>query len=66
MNFGETDRGSPIREVRQGVETIARAYEKAGVPERFSYFIEEATGHVLSDEMWRRTREWFQKHLRAG
>lgn len=66
MNFGETDRGSPIREVRQGVKTIARAYEKAGVPERFSHFIEEATGHVLSDEMWRRTREWFQRHLRAA
>jgi len=66
LNLGETDRGSPIREARQGVETIARAYEKAGVPENFSHFIEEETGHVLSDRMWRRTRDWFQKHLRAG
>jgi dienelactone hydrolase len=65
LNFGETDSGSPIQEVRQGVETIARAYAAAGAPEKFSHYIEADSGHVLSDEMWRRTREWFAKHLRA-
>ena len=63
MNFGETDAGSPIREVREGIETIARAYQKAGAADKFSHFIEEGVGHVLSDEMWKRTRDWFGKHL---
>jgi len=65
LNLGEMDGGSPIQEVREGVKTIARAYERAGRPDKFSYFIEPGTGHVLSDEMWRRAREWFEKHLRA-
>ncbi len=63
LNFGENDGGSPIEEVREGVKTIARAYEAAGVPHRFSNYIEEGSGHVLSDAMWQRTREWFAEHL---
>jgi dienelactone hydrolase len=63
MNFGETDTGSPIQEVREAMETIARAYEAAGADSNFSHFIEPNTGHVLSDEMWRRARQWFRKHL---
>ena len=43
--------------------TIARAYEQAGAADRFSYYIEEGAGHVLSDEMWRRARAWFRTHL---
>ncbi len=65
LNFGETDDGSPIQEVRQGIETIARAYAKAGAADKFSSFIEPGTGHVLSDEMWRRARAWFDKHLKS-
>ena len=65
LNFGETDGGSPIKEVRQGVETIARAYQQAGTRQMFSYYIEAGAGHVLSEEMWRRTREFFGKHLQA-
>jgi len=65
LNFGETDGGSPIREVRQGVETIAKAYRAAGAPEAFTHYIEEDSGHVFSDEMWRRTRDFFAKHLRS-
>jgi dienelactone hydrolase len=65
LNFGEKDHGSPIREVREGVKTIARAYADAGAGDRFSYYIEEGTGHTLSDEMWKRTQEWFDKHLRS-
>ncbi len=66
LNFGETDGGSPIQEVREGVKTIARAYEQQGATDQFSYYIEEGTGHVLSNEMWKRTRQWFDRHLRAG
>ena len=63
LNMGETDSGSPIQEVREGIETIARAYEKAGASSRFTHFIEPGTGHVLSEEMWRRARACFKKHL---
>lgn len=65
MNFGETDSGSPIDEVRSGIEIIQRAYDSMHAGENFSPFIELQTGHVLSDAMWKRTREWFAKHLRA-
>ena len=66
MNFGERDTGSPIEEVRAGLRTIAQAYERAGAPQHFSHYIEPAAGHVLSDEMARRTREWFRTYLLAG
>ena len=66
LNFGETDGGSPIAEVREGIETIAQAYDRAGAPEKFSHYIEPGAGHVLSDPMWRRTRDWFGEHLRPS
>jgi dienelactone hydrolase len=65
LNFGELDGGSPIEEVREGIERISQAYRKAGAPERFSHYIEAGSGHVLSEEMWRRTRDWFAKHIKA-
>jgi dienelactone hydrolase len=66
LNFGELDDGSPIQEVRQGLATIARAYKQAGAADRFSYYIEEGAGHVLSEQMWRRASDWFRKHLLSG
>jgi len=63
MNFGELDGDSPIDEVRNGLKTIAAAYTAANSPQNFSHFIEKDTGHVLSDEMWRRKKDWFAKHL---
>ena len=65
LNFGEHDQGSPIDEVRRGVERIATAYSAQGVSEHFSHFIEAGVGHVLSDAMWQRTKGWFARHLRA-
>ena len=65
LNFGETDRDSPIQEVRDGVQTIALAYEKAGAAGQFSFYIEAGSGHVLSEEMWRRAQECFRATLRA-
>ena len=52
-NFVAQDDGSPLQEVREGIKTIARAYEQARAADRFSYYIEEDVGHVLSAEMWR-------------
>jgi hypothetical protein len=63
LNFGETDTGSPIAEVRTGVETIAKAYREAGAVDAFDSFIEPGAGHVLSPAMWDRTRAWFKRHL---
>jgi len=63
LNFGELDAGSPILEVRQGVDAIGRAYARAGAADRFSHYIEQGAGHVLSAKMWRRARAWFRRHL---
>ena len=63
LNFGETDGGSPIDEVRAGIEVIQRAYESIHAEKNFSHFIEPDTGHVLSDEMWKRTKNFLARHL---
>jgi dienelactone hydrolase len=63
LNFGELDKGSPIDEVRHGLKTIADAYSAIHADDKFSSFIQENVGHVLSDEMWLRTKAWFAKHL---
>ena len=65
LNFGEKDSGSPIEGVRDGVQRIAQAYAKTGAADRFDYYIEAGAGHILSEEMWRRTRDWFATHLRS-
>ena len=65
MNFGEKDGGSPIEFVREGVKTIANVYASMHAEKNFSYFIEEGVGHVLSDAMWQRTKDWFKQHLRS-
>lgn len=65
LNFGETDSGSPIEEVRAGMKTIEKAYQSMHAESKFSHFIEPDTGHVLSDAMWKQTRDFFAKHLLA-
>ena len=63
LNFGETDTGTPIEEVKTGVEVIRRAYVSANAGDRFSYYIEPGAGHDLTEEMSRRMRAHFEKHL---
>ena len=63
MNFGEKDGGSPIDEVRAGIEVIRRAYDSVHAGQNFETFIELNTGHVLSPAMWEKTKTWFAKHL---
>jgi dienelactone hydrolase len=65
LNFGEDDAGSPIPEVKEGTELIARMYAAADAAERFTHFIEPGAGHVLSEAMWQRTRDCFEKHLKG-
>eukprot|EP01052_Picozoa_sp_SAG31_P026306 SAG31_NODE_2375_length_5842_cov_1.832318_2_plen_244_part_00 len=66
LNFGENDSGSPIAHVRHGLATIAARYAAAGAPAAFSHYIEAGSGHVLSQEMWRRTLDFFKVNLARG
>lgn len=66
LNFGANDHLSPIEEVREGIQTIARAYAAADAAEQFTWYIEPDAGHVFSPEMWRRTLEKFQKGIATG
>lgn len=65
LNFGETDGGSPIEEVKQGLETIRRAYQAKGAEDRFTSYIEPGSGHILSEEMLRRVKSHFAKFLKG-
>jgi dienelactone hydrolase len=63
LNFGEKDEGSPIEFVKMGLKRIADAYNKKGVPENFTWFIEPGAGHVLSEAMWQQAKTFFAQHL---
>lgn len=65
LNFGETDAGSPIEEVKRGIETIRRAYQAVHAEDQFTSFIEAGTGHVLTAAMWSHVKQFFGKHLQA-
>jgi dienelactone hydrolase len=66
LNFGENDEGSPLEEVKAGVETIRRAFQAKGAEDRFTCYIEAGSGHVLSEEMLRRVKAHFAKHLKRA
>ncbi len=63
LTFGELDGGSPIEEVRAGIEKIAQAYACAEEREAFESFIEPGVGHVLSPAMWGRVLSFFKRYL---
>ena len=63
LNFGEHDGGSPIDEARRGAEQIAETYRQMRAEEHFSYYVEDGVGHVLSETMWQKTRDFFARHL---
>lgn len=65
LNFGEKDGGSPIEHVRSGLKVIEHAYASMHAEDKFTHFIQEGVGHVLSDEMWVKTRDCFAKHLKS-
>jgi hypothetical protein len=66
LNFGETDGGSPIEEVRSGVEVVRRAYAARKAEDRFSYYIEPGSGHILSPQMYERVKAHFAKYLKGA
>lgn len=65
LNFGETDGGSPLDEVKAGVETIRQAFQARGAEDRFTYYIEASAGHNLSEEMFRYVKAHFAKYLKG-
>ena len=65
LNLGEKDSGSPIESAKCGIQRIAEAYNKAGVPENFTFFIESGEGHVLTKTMWQHVIASFAKHLNS-
>jgi dienelactone hydrolase len=66
LNFGETDGGSPIEEVKAGVETIRRAYRANGAEDRFTHYIEPGSGHILSEPMWHHVKAHFATYLQGA
>jgi len=65
LNFGEMDSGSPLEEVKAGVETIRRAFQARGAEDRCTCYIEAGSGHTLSEEMLRRVKAHFARHLKG-
>lgn len=63
LNLGESDGGSPIEHAREGIRRIERIYAAQNAADRFTSFIQPNTGHVLSPEMWTRTKTFFVRHL---
>ena len=64
LNLGEKDDGSPIESARPGIcSGSPSAYQRAGAPENFTFFVEPETGHVLSETMWQHAKETFARHL---
>lgn len=63
LNLGENDRGSPIEHVQTGLVRIAEAYTESGAAANFTSYIEPGAGHVLSQEMWLKRRDFFARHL---
>lgn len=64
LNLGEKDRGSPIEDIPEAITIIEKAYAGMHAEKNFTHYIENDAGHVLSDEMWKRTKDVFEKHLR--
>jgi dienelactone hydrolase len=65
LNLGEKDAGSPIKHAEEGIKRITKAYQKLNAEDQFSAFIQKDTGHVLSPEMWHKTKTFFEKHLKS-
>lgn len=63
LNLGETDSGSPITHAKAGIVRIQQAYKRQNAVGQFSFFIEPETGHVLSESMWRHTKQFFLRKL---
>jgi dienelactone hydrolase len=66
FNFGKLDTGTPAEDIPWSMERIQKAYREMNAENNHSYYIEEESGHILSDKMWTKTKSFFEKHLKEG
>ena len=63
LNLGGKDTWSPVADVRRALPRMQKAWADAGAADKFSIFIEDDQGHVLSDAMWERVKSTFKSDL---
>lgn len=61
---GDQDGGSPVEGVRRLGEKVAPFYRLARAEPNFANTIHPGIGHVYLPEMWGRTVEWMDAHLK--
>ena len=61
---GDSDARTPIDGVRESAAAAERAYRDAGVPERFSLYLQPKTGHEFTDAAQTAAVEWFVRWLK--
>jgi dienelactone hydrolase len=60
---GDSDPRSPLGGVREATSAADRAYRRAGVPERFSFLLEEDTAHEVTPAAHQAMIEWLERWL---
>jgi len=63
---GETDPLVPVEGARLAADSARRAYEAAGVPERFRFEVAPGVGHAFTDQERRMALDWFDRWLKGG
>lgn len=63
---GENDPGIPVDCVRRTAESLAGAYARAGVPERFRLVVFPDQGHNLGVASEREALDWWERWLLRG
>lgn len=63
LNFGAKDKLNPVEYIEAETPIISAAFEAAGAAENFSFFIDRAVGHELSEDMKSRMFKVFSETL---
>jgi dienelactone hydrolase len=61
---GDSDDKTPIPGLNLCLESARKSYAAAHVPEKFTYIIQEKTGHKVNDPARDKAIEWFEKWLK--
>jgi len=61
---GDKDSGSPLDGVRTIESTVREAYKLYGREDQFESVIDPGVGHEYTPNMWERTLNWMDKHLK--
>jgi dienelactone hydrolase len=63
---GETDPLVPVEAARPAAESARRAYEAAGVPERFRFEVATGVGHAVTPAERQLALAWFDRWLKGA